>query len=277
MTRTLVLLLLGFALGCERTHPAPVASAKPIEDGVPTATGLPEVRADKPAQSEAAATTLVNDILLAHTSNQPSLLERLRKAKIERSGEWQLPGLGSSKATMSIFIWGDQYRTTYKLESDGNAPNTFAVSNQSGWYANKVTQGQPAPLDRTIEEMVLPDVRADRFTLLFPLANPKLIATMAQTSKDGSDNVVRVWIEDQPPILVHADAKTNRVKRLTYETKDAGQVVVRTLTFRELETVAGVLLPKQLAFGLGNVTMTNWTKIEYEIPGVFDIGLFEKP
>ena len=113
--RRLVPVLLAILVGCEGSKPP--TKARPIDDG-PVAEALPPIATPKPEKSDPAAALAVNAILMAHTNNEPSLVEKLRKVQIRRKGEWKLPDGSRSEATMEIAIWGDQYRTTFAIAGD---------------------------------------------------------------------------------------------------------------------------------------------------------------
>jgi hypothetical protein len=260
-------------VGCSSSEP-PREAAKPI---APAPTYLiPDVNAAKPPQAEPKAIEWVNAVVLAHTESEPARLERIKKIKYRRTGECNL-GETKSNAKMDVWVWGDQYRATYSLEARGNQPHTFSLRGyDSGWQFNSfLGMKQPTPLNPTDLEMTVPDVRGDRFMLLAPLTEKDLIAVVASASEN--EPIVRVWNGNLAPILVHLDGKTKRMARLTYESREYGQTTTRSLTIGEYVAVNGVLLPKRVEFGLGNVTQTSWTKHEYEVPGEFELSIFDKP
>lgn len=278
-------------MGCESSQPAP-RTAKPIEEPATTET-LPPVAAPKPEKSDPAALLLVNAILMAHTNNEPALVEKLRKVQIRRKGEWKLPDGSRSEATMDIAIWGDQYRTTFAIAATGNIPETFSINRDKGWrYQSKIAPKE-IPLDSATLEAILPEVYGDRMTLLTPLTSPKLIAVIARNGQangpgngqgngqgDGppeSETILRVWIDQEPPMLIHIDPKTNKLRRLTYEMLENGQIVARALRLSEFTNVSGVLLPGRVEYGVGPLTFTTWSKIEYVVPGQFELSFFDKP
>lgn len=277
--RPLLVLLLVAAAGCGSDAP-PADKARPVDDGGPKALDLPPVAGPKPPQSEPAAATLVNSLLMAHTDSQPSRVDKLKKVYVRRTGTGRLIDEGGqavqSKATMDIHIWGDQYRATYAVEAKQNAPETFALNGTSGWMLLPGAGAKPLVIPPEAMENVLPDVRGDRLLFLFPLADPHLTAVVARDALAG-DAVLRVWVGDAAPVLLSVDAKTNRLKRITYEAKITGQSTVRSLELSDLEPVAGVLLPKRVAYSVGPVLQANWTTIEYEVPGVFELSVFDKP
>lgn len=262
-------------VGCEGASSAP-RSAKPIDEG-PVAEALPPIVATKPEKSDPAAALAVNAILLAHTENEPTRLEKLRKVRILRKGDWKLPDGGRSDATMEIAIWGDQYRTTFAIAATGNVPETFSLNGTQGWRFQSKLAAKPIPLDIAALEAILPEVNGDRMTLLTPLTSDKLVATIVRDGTDGGEKILRIWIGDNPPMLLHADAKTNRLQRLTYEMMENGQTVARVLRLSELTPVAGVLLPGRVEYGVGPLTFTTWNKIEYQVPGQFELSFFDKP
>lgn len=273
-TRLLIALALGLLAGCSSSTPTP-DNARPVDDSVPTA-DLPTVAGEKPAQSEPAAATLVNAILMAHTKSQPSLVEKLKKTHIKRRGVLRLSN-AQSNATMDIYIWDDHYRATYAVEALGNIPSTFGYKGNAGWKLLPQLDPQPTPWTQPDQENALPDIRGDRLSLLFPLADPKLIAVTARASKDGSDTILRVWIGDAPPVLLSVEHGTNRLKRIGYEGKEAGQTMDRALELFDFESIAGVLLPKRVNYGVSTVRLTTWDKVEYEVPGIFETTVFDKP
>ncbi len=261
--------------GCDGGSAAP-RTAKPIDDG-PAEEALPPIQAPKPAKSDPAAALAVNAILLAHTENEPSRLDRLRKVRILRKGDWKIPDGSRSDATMEIAIWGDQYRTTFAIAATGNVPETFSLNRAQGWRYQSKLSAKPIPLDIAALEAILPEVNGDRMTLLTPLTSDKLVAAIVRDGKDGGETILRVWLGDDPPILLHVDAKSNRLLRLTYEMLENGQTVARALRLSELAPVAGVLLPGRVEYGVGPLTFTTWSKIEYQVPGQFELSFFEKP
>jgi hypothetical protein len=269
--------LLPFALlvlvGCDGASSSP-RTAKPIDDG-PVAEALPPIVAPKPEKSDPAATLAVNAILMAHTANEPSRVEKLRKAQIRRKGVFRLPEL-SSNVSMDIQIWGDQYRATMALEANGNLPTIYWVSGNDGWHLPP-KQPERLPLNLAERENVFPDVRGDQMSLLAPLVSERLVAAIARPAATGVGAILRVWIGDQPPMLIVTDPATNRIARLMYEAIDAGRKVERTLRLADYAPVAGVQLPFKVMFGIGDRAITTWDKIEYEIPGQFEIGVFDKP
>lgn len=273
--RLLVLVLLAVLVGCEGTN-APSQKARPIEEG-PAAEDLPPIQVPKPEKSDPAAALAVNAILMAHTNNEPSLVEKLRKAQIKRKGEWKLPDGTRSEASMEIAIWGDQYRTTFAIAATGNIPETFSINRDHGWRFNPKLAPKELPLEPAALEAILPEVYGDRMTLLVPLTSNKLVAMLARDGREGGETIVRVWIEDQPPMLLHVDPKTNRLKRLTYEMKENNQIVARALRVSEFAPVAGVLLPGRVEYGVGPLTFTTWSKIDYQVPGLFELSFFDKP
>ena len=267
--------LILLATGCGDASTAP-RTAKPIDSG-PATPDLPPIVAPKPAKSEPAAALAVNAILLAHTENEPSRIERLRKVRIRRKGEWKLPDGSRSSASMEIAIWGDQYRATFAIAATGNQPETLSINRDRGWRYQAKLSPKEIPLDLAALDAILPEVAGDRMTLLVPLLSEKIMAQLVNDGSSGGEKIVRVWIEDLPPMLVHADAKTNRLKQLTYEMKENGQVVARVLRLAELAPVNGVLLPNKIEYGVGPLTFTIWDKIEYEVPGQFELSFFDKP
>lgn len=273
--RNLVPLILALLVGCGGSPPPPSA-AKPIDDG-PAEEALPPIAAPKPEKSEPEAAAVVNAILLAHTRSEPSLIEKLRKIRIRRKGDWRLPDGTRSEATMDIAIWGDQYRTTYSIAHTGNIPQTIAINRNKGWQFHQQFGPKEVPLDAATLEQVLPEVYGDRMTVLVPLTNPKLIAAMARPVVEGSETIVRIWIEDEPPMLLHVDPKTNRLQRLTYRMNENNQVVARALRLHDYAPVSGVMLPGRVEYGVGSLTFTTWSKIEYEVPGQFELAFFDKP
>lgn len=273
-TRPLLALALGLLAGCGPSTPPP-DNARPVDDGV-VAADLPTVAGEKPAQSEPAAATLVNAVLMAHTKSQPSLVEKLKKTHIKRRGTLRLANI-QSNATMEIFIWDDHYRATYAVESLGNIPQTFAYKGNAGWKLIPQLDPQPTPWTQPDQENALPDIRGDRLALLFPLADPKLVAVTARPSKDGSDPILRVWVGDAPPMLLSIEHGSNRLKRIGYEGKENGQTMGRALELFDFDTVAGVLLPKRVNYGVTTVQLTTWDKVEYEVPGIFETTVFDKP
>jgi hypothetical protein len=269
--------LLPFALlvlvGCDGASSSP-RTAKPIDDG-PVAEVLPPIVAPKPEKSDPAATLAVNAILMAHTENEPSRIEKLRKAHIRRKGVFRMPELNSN-VSMDIQIWGDQYRATMALEANGNLPTIYWVSGNDGWHLPPM-QTARLPLNLIERENVFPDVRGDQMTLLVPLASNRLIAEIARPAATGTGSILRLWIDEHPPILLQTDPGTNRIARLIYEAMDAGRKVERTLRLADYKPVSGVLLPFKIVFGIGERAITTWDKIEYEIPGQFEITVFDKP
>jgi hypothetical protein len=266
-------LLFVLAAGCGDASTAP-RTAKPIDTG-PAAPDLPPIVAPKPAKSDPAAALALNAILLAHTENEPSRLERLRKVQIRRKGVFRMPE-ASSNASMEIQIWGDQYRAKIALEANGNLPTVYWVSGSDGWHLPPM---QPArlPLNLAERENVFPDVRGDQMTLLVPLASDRVVAEIARPASQDRGVMLRVWVGDWPPVLVSVDAKTGRLDRLVYEAMDAGRKVERTLRLADYAPIAGVQLPQKVLFGIGDRAITTWDKIEYEVPGQFEIGIFDKP
>ncbi|QEL20321.1 hypothetical protein [Limnoglobus roseus] len=274
--RPIFTLMLAVFAGCGPSTPT-ADTARPLDDSTaPKALDLPPVAGPKPDKSEPAAATLVNAVLMAHTSSQPSMVDKLKKVHVKRKGVVRFAEV-QSNATMEIFIWGDQYRATYSAEAKGNAADTFSLNGNTGWKLLPVLGPQPSQMTPDDLDTVLPDVRGDRLLFLFPLADEKLTAVTARESKAGSDAVVRVWVGDAPPVLLSVDGKTNRLKRITYEGKESGQVATRSLELFDLAPVAGVLLPNRVQYAIGTVSLTNWTKIEYEVPGVFELSVFDKP
>jgi hypothetical protein len=275
--RLLLAALLVFVVGCTPGEPK-VETARPIDDRMAAAEDLPPVAAARPEKSDPAAAALVNAVLMAHTKSQPSLVEKFRKVHVKRKGDWRLPDGGKSDATMEIYIGGENYRTTYALAANGNVPQTFAVTGKEGWRFQPQVSGTKIPLDSAALEQVLPEIYGDRMTVLFPLASEKLVAAVAKDGKaGGGETILRVWVGDEPPMLVHIDPTTNRVARLSYEMRENGQPVRRTLTIQDSVVVAGVLVPSRIDYGVGPVALTSWTKIEYEVPAVFEPSIFEKP
>lgn len=275
VVRSLVPALILFLIGCEGTN-APAQKARPIDDG-PVAEVLPPIVAPKPEKSEPAAALAVNAILMAHADNEPSRVEKLRKVRVRRKGEWKLPDGSRSDASMDIAIWGDQYRATFAISVAGNIPETLSIHRDGGWRFQSRISPKEVPLDPAALEAVLPEVYGDRMTVLAPLLSNKLIAVVARDGREGGETILRVWIDNEPPMLLHVDPKTNRLQRLTYELKENNQVVARVLRFSEHVSIAGVLLPGRVEYGVGPLTFTTWNKIEYEVPGQFELSFFDKP
>ena len=272
VVRSLVPVILVLLVGCEGSN-APAQKARPIDDG-PAAEALPPIVAPRPEKSDPAAALAVNAILMAHTDNEPSRVEKLRKVRATRKGEWKLPDGSRSEASMEIAIWGDQYRATFALAATGNIPETFSINRDKGWRFQSRIGPKEMPLEPAALEAILPEVYGDRMTLLVPLASNKLIAVVAQR---GGETILRVWIDNEPPMLLHVDPKTNRLLRLTYEMKENNQTVARVLRFSEHAPVAGVLLPGRVEYGVGPLTFTTWNKIEYQVPGQFELSFFDRP
>ncbi len=270
--RQLMVIGLVCLAGCDAAPPP--SKARPIEEAR-AAEAIPEIDAPKPEKSEPEAAQIVNTVLLAHTNNEPSLIEKFRKVQIKRKGVFQLPDR-QSNMTMEIQMWGDQYRAKMTFDSLPTQFSIYWVSGNAGWMLPPMAE-QRVPLDLAQRENVFPDVRGDQMTVLTPLLSDKLVCTLARPQSEGNNPFVRVWIPDQPPILIEVDAKTNHISRLIYQAMDSGRKVERTLRLSDYKAVAGVMLPHKVVFGIGERPLTTWSSIHYEVPGVFDLSIFDKP
>jgi hypothetical protein len=272
MTRFVLCGLLTFGvLGCGDGQP-PAMPAKPIApDGPPGQVDDPPVSGPKPDATSPPAAAGINAILMAHTSSQPSLIDRLRKVRTKRSGESRMQG-GTSPSKMELCLWGDQTRWSYFLEAQSPKPYVFSLRGSTGWHQLPGAE-KPMPLTEADLALVLPDVRAERLGLLVPLTSDKTTADLVRPATPKAGSILRVWHQDWPPMLVHTDP-TNRLAKISYEARELGRVVTRQVLFSDYEAVNGVLLPKKVEY-LG-AAATSWTKTEYEVPGLFELDYFDK-
>ena len=126
-------------------------------------------------------------------------------------------------------------------------------------------------------DSALPDVRAEWVASLVPLIADNIRIARVPTEKVSSETVLRFWYADQPPVILHADSKTNWITQIAFEAKDDGQTVTRMLTLGDHRPVNGVVLPHRIEFSGGPRFKCNWATVEYEFPVAIDEATFDKP
>ncbi len=275
MHRSIFLLFLFAFIGCGSAS-KPQEFGTPIDDSPSTPTL--KVAGEKPETTDTATRELFDKILLAHTNNQPSRIEPLRRHKQRRKGERIVGDFRSPLEMDVIASWPTQYRANYLHTVPTKIVHSFSFVNDSGWQ-HRSDQGsnQRIPILPHEIDSALPDVRAEWVASLVPLIAENIRVARMPTEKVNSETILRFWYADQPPVILHADSKTNWITQIAFEAKDDGQIVTRMLTLSDHRPVNGVVLPHRIEFSGGPRFKCNWATVEYEFPVAINEAIFDKP
>ena len=275
MHRLIFLVSLSAFVGCG-TATKPQEFGTPIDDSpsIPTL----KIAGEKPETTEAATRELFDKIVLAHTNNQPSRIEQLRKHKQHRKGERIVGDFRSPLEMDVVASWPMRYRANYLHTMPDKIVHAFSFRNDTGWQnRSDIGAGQRIPILPLELDSMLPDVRAEWVASLVPLIADNIRIARVPSEKLNSEMILRFWYADQPPVILHADSKTNWISQIAFEAKDDGQTVTRMLTLSDHRPVNGVVLPHRIEFSGGPRFKCNWATVEYEFPVAIDEAIFDKP
>ena len=275
MLRPTILLILTVVAGCgDATKPQEFGT--PIDDS-PSTVAL-KVAGERPETTDAATRELFDKILLAHTNNQPSRIEALRKHKQHRKGERIVGDFRSPLEMNVVASWPTLYRANYLHAIPDKIVHAFSFRNDTGWQnRSDIGAGQRIPILPLELDSMLPDVRAEWIASLVPLIADNIRIARVPTEKVNPETILRFWYADQPPVILHVDSKTNWITQIAFDAKDDGQTVTRMLTLADHRPVNGVVLPHRIEFSGGPRFKCNWATVEYEFPVAVDDATFDKP
>ena len=130
MHRLIFLLFLSAFIGCG-TATKPQEFGTPIDDS----SGAPalKIAGDKPETTDATTRESFDKIVLAHTNNQPSRIEQLRKHKQHRKGERIVGDFRSPLEMDVVASWPTLYRANYLHTIPAKIVHSFSFRNDAGW------------------------------------------------------------------------------------------------------------------------------------------------
>jgi hypothetical protein len=276
MPKSLLFILILFALGCsekERT----IATAKKLEESeLSTPSEIPAKPA--PKESSAAAKALVLECLNAHTGNKPDAVKALKSHEYVRKGfilsqtQEQMFQTWTVKAT-----WPYQYRVTADI---AGYPSVVLA-----WSGNAGYRQLPGP--PTGPAMELPpaevrdyqlDVTGEWLLLLFPFLEAETVVDMEPAKKARGKMLptVRIWHPALSEATVSFDPNTKRLAQITFNGRESGRLVVKEFLPLEFTDFAGVQLPKKLAQNANGKQLADWTYSTLEAK-THEAKVFVKP
>jgi hypothetical protein len=264
-----------FALGCGGSAGPPVKLAKPAEqrnEGVPVFPTAPA-----PATSDPAAAATAVKILAAHTSNDPSVVEKLKSVFVVRTGV-KLPGPGEAGGELPIrFEFTAVWPNTYKYVFGPAVGIGFTLLRADG-------RSIRAPDQLLLSEIEAATFHRDAFgewlLLAVPLADPKAVfAPGPEMTVDGKKYPgLRLWMPDAPQVILSYDPESFRVVKWTYNGLSVSGVDAQIeLITSKYEATNGLYYPQTVDVRHAGMPMITFTKAIVEFPKVFDKNTFTLP
>lgn len=263
--------LCALAVGCEgaasKTRPQ---AAKPVVDGPSREKVLP-VAGPRPSATDPAARDAITALILAHTENNPKALDAFRQCTVRRKGEMNQGGAMIPADCVDRAAWPDRYRGEWTFA--GRTLTIFVNGDQTLKYAPWAGHDKPVAMDGFESTNVLEDLRATWMTLLIPLSD----AGSFLAERVADPPALRVFVRDQPPLLLQMDAKTGLLSRVDFEKAGDGRREIWRFELSEYKTVRGVKMPGRVVYTAGRQPGAVWSSIEYEPLAEFPTGTFDKP
>jgi hypothetical protein len=275
-TFALVGLSLGLTVGCGDKPPA-VIEAKAIDQ--PRAESAELKPPPKPAATDPDARKLLDDMLAAHTGNQPDKLAALRECSFTRKGTLDNQVTAVWKRDL---VWPDRYRVRTEMSNTagGKLVHTFALRESVGW----LQPGEdPNPKSKLSADMVLTlrsQFHEDAVTLLFVLADGQTLAAKAADEKwnDKELGVADVWTPAGEHARLGIDKKTKLLTRIVYVGREASSPdpVTKEITFQEYKEFGGVKLGSKMYAQTKSQSLGVWTELTVDLTKP-DAKLFDGP
>ncbi len=261
--------LLALVAGCDGNSVTVKQAAKPVNDQ--RSEKVIAVAAAKPASTSPEAKTAIDKLLAVHTTNNVAALTAFRNCIVRRSGEMDQGETLLPAECVDRFAWPDRYRADWTFM---NSMTIFAVGDVVRFLT--AAQVEPQVLDAAQTTSSLEDIRAQWMTMLVPLLDTsRILAAVVNDTPDGTTGL-RVWVDEQPPLVLLIDAKTGLLDRVVFEKSDEGRRETWTFKLSDYKTTRGVQLPSKVVFTPGRRAGATWSKVEYEPTASFPAGTFEK-
>src|SRR5262249_30927097 len=223
------------------------------------------------------AADLRDRVIKAHAKD-PEDLKKLRTYTLKAKGVSKINPDPQPATHEIVAVWPGKMRAIWEFGT-GPAKNslTLCVSDDRGWK-RLTTAGT---FDLTVEE--LNDFRADAYAFwvgtLTTLSDPETTITLAPKSKVGADPVLGLKLvrKPWPEVTLYFDEKTSLLRKMSYQSRDAGVITPKEMTYDGHKEFGGVMLPTRQTTTVRGRLIYEWTEMNYTFPDKVDAKTFEKP
>jgi hypothetical protein len=223
------------------------------------------------------ATDLRDRVIKAHAKD-PEDFKKLRTYTLKAKGVSKINPDPQPATHEIVAVWPGKMRATWEFGT-GPAKNslTLCFSDDRGW--KRLTGA--GTFDFTVEE--LNDFRADAYAFwvatLATLSDPETTLAMTPKAKVGADVVVglRLARRPWPEITLYFDEKTLLLRKMAYQSRDAGVIMAKEMTYDGHKEFKGVKLPTKQTTVVKGRLIYEWTEMDYTFPDRVDPKTFEKP
>jgi hypothetical protein len=263
------------AVGCGES-PRPITPAQAVKsETVDPVADLSDAPA--PAASDPAAKQLLAEILAAHTSGKPDLLDALKGGfTLTRTGQVPSapPALNPQTWTV-VGGWPDRFRVKAALPTQ---TINMARDGASYWRNHSLAGPAAVPMAAVEADDFRHETTGEWLALLFPLADPAIIVAPVPPATDRGKAVVgvRVWHPHLTAAIIHVEADTKLLARVSFAGREQGVPMTKEIVVLSRKAWAGVLLPERTVVkGMGK-NLAEWTVTAFA-PGAADGKLFREP
>jgi hypothetical protein len=262
--------------GCSDT-PRPINEAKPVR--TETVDPAPELAAVKqPEKTDPNAKAVIDAAIAAHTGDQPTLLDKLRAGfTLTRTGSIrdQPPALNPQTWVVTA-AWPDRFRLSIDLPS---VQMTFCRDGAFFWqHSSGPGGGGQRPMSDRDTDDFRREATGEWLTVLFPLTDPAAVLAPADPLPGGKPTVgVRVWHPHLTDAVVHFEADTKLLTRVTYAGRESGTPVTKEIVVLSRRPHAGVQFPERIAVKGAGRELAEWTLTAVQPLATVEAKKFREP
>jgi len=270
MPRLFLAVALASLAGCSNSPP-PIAIAPVIEVKAPEFKSPP-----KPNETDAAAKSLLNDVLVAHTLGQPGKISKLKTVGFEHTGTARGADGSQAQATWNVKYSGK--RKCHALVTYIGGATLISVYNEGRGFFG--VQGQSrVPLTGTGLRDVTLQMGEESVMYLFGFDDPAIVAQTATVENIGDKAMLglNIWTPTVEHLLLSVDAKTKLITRVQYQGSEAGTATVKDLRITGHREIAGFKLPEKYTVTANGILLFEWEKLAFDPEPVLDPKLFDVP